>query len=166
MRSSSNLDDRDKHLGCLGRGNHCLPDSFTMLLRGLAPLNWFSINVIEVGVHHADSPVFLLCLPGRGRQLQLKTTRLKTRPKMRYRKLKIKKNANYAKWRDWPDRRDWPDKYSHQIDYERVGVRTFKHAKLPISSFDQWVSEFDTIISARDASASENRFSGRPLGFY
>ena len=37
------------------------------------------------------------------------------------------------------------------------GVRTVKHAKLPISSFDEPVSEPVTIISARDASASENK---------
>ena len=72
------------------------------------------------------------------------------------------KIANYAKWPDWPgwpdwpDRPDRPDKYSHQIDYERGGVRTVKHAKLRVSSFDEWVSQWVTIISARDASASEN----------
>ena len=43
-----------------------------------------------------------------------KKTRLKIRPKMRYRKLRVKKKSR-------PDR---PDKYSHQID-----VRTVKHAK-------------------------------------
>ena len=35
------------------------------------------------------------------------------------------------------------------------GARTVKHAKLPISSFDQPVSESVTIISAIDAGASE-----------
>jgi len=53
----------------------------------------------------------------------------------------------------------WPDKYSHPIEYERGGARTFKHAKLPISSFYQSVSEWLTIISTRDAGASENRIT-------
>ena len=55
---------------------------------------------------------------------------------MHYRKLKIL------------DQTDQTD----QIEYERVGARTVKHAKLSISSFDQ----SQTIISARDASTSEN----------
>ena len=39
-------------------------------------------------------------------------TRLKIRPKMRYRKLKIKKIANYAKWPDWPG---WPDRPDWEV---------------------------------------------------
>ena len=81
----------------------------------------------------------------------------------------FKKIENYAKWLDWPgwsdwpdrpERPDWPDKYSHPIEYERGGARTAKHAKLPISSFDHSVSEWDSIISARDAGASENIYLG------
>ena len=36
------------------------------------------------------------------------------------------------------------------------GARTVKHAKLPISSFDEPVIDELTITSARDAGASEN----------
>ena len=43
---------------------------------------------------------------------------------MHYRKLKIL---------DQTDQTDQTD----QIEYERVGARTVKHAKLPISSFDE-----------------------------
>ena len=50
-----------------------------------------------------------------------RTKKLKICPKMRYRKLKIL------------DQTDQTD----QIEYERVGARTVKHAKLPNSSFDQ-----------------------------
>ena len=41
-----------------------------MFFRGLASLNEFPINLIEVGVHHTNSPIFLLCLPGRGGMVQ------------------------------------------------------------------------------------------------
>ena len=50
------------------------------------------------------------------------------------------------------------------------GARTVKNAKLPISSFDQWVSHCEyqsvwlTVISARDASASETGKCGKSEG--
>ena len=50
------------------------------------------------------------------------------------------------------DRPEWPDEDSHPIEYEMGGV--IKHEKLPISS--RPARELHTIISARDASASEN----------
>ena len=75
---------------------------------------------------------------------------------MIYKKLKIKKIANYAIEPDRPDRPDRPDKYSHRIEYKRGGVETVNHAKLPISSFNECVSQWETTISAGDASASEN----------
>ena len=47
------------------------------------------------------------------------------------------------------DRLNWGDQitHSHWIEYERCGGRTVKHAKLPISSFDESVSQSDTIIN-------------------
>ena len=50
------------HLWCLSWRNHCLPDSLPMFFRGLASLNWFPIDVIEVCVQHTNSPIFLLGL--------------------------------------------------------------------------------------------------------
>ena len=48
---------------------------------------------------------------------------------MRYKKLKIRKMTRQTK-------------NSHQIEYESGGARTVKHAKLPISSFDESVREW------------------------
>ena len=53
---------------------------------------------------------------------------------------------------DRADRPEWPDEDSHPIEYEMGGV--IKHEKLPISS--RPARELHTIISARDACASEN----------
>ena len=49
----------------------------------------------------------------------------------------LQADQTYQSDQDWPD---LPDKDSHRIEYERGGARTIKHAKLPISSFDQSVS--------------------------
>ena len=70
---------------------------------------------------------------------KLYKTRLRIHPKI---KLKITQIVTRAMggWPDPPGRPgwpDWPDKYSHQIEYERGGVRSVKHANLLIFSFDQ-----------------------------
>ena len=53
------------------------------------------------------------------------------------------------------DQTDLGDQTDQTDQTNRGGARTVKHAKLPISSFDQSVSESETIISARDTGASE-----------
>ena len=56
-------------------------------------------------------------------------------------------------WSEWPD---WPDMILTCVEYKTDGDRAVKHEKWPISSFGMSVSQWVTMISARDASASEN----------
>ena len=42
---------------------------------------------------------------------------------------------------DWGDHADHTN-HSHWIEYERCSDRTVKYEKLPISSFDEWVSQW------------------------
>ena len=70
---------------------------------------------------------------------KLYKTRLKIHPKIKLKIMQIVTRA-MGGWPDPPGRPgwpDWPDKYSHQIEYERGGVRSVKHANLLIFSFDQ-----------------------------
>ena len=66
-------------------------------------------------------------------------TRLKIRPKMRYRKLKVLKKLQITQ----NDQTDLGDQttHSHWIQCEMGGGKTVKHEKLPIPSFDQSVCE-------------------------
>ena len=62
------------------------------------------------------------------------------------------------------DQTDLGDQTDQTDQTNRGGARTVTHAKLPISSFDQSVSESETIISARDTGASEkNMRRGSPF---
>ena len=56
---------------------------------------------------------------------------------------------NQGNQTDRVDLTDQGDQTDHRIEYERGGARTVKHAKLPISSFDETVSEWVTVIIAR-----------------
>ena len=69
--------------------------------------------------------------------------------------MKIVTRPDWPGWPDRPEWPDWPDWPTSQIEYERGGANTVKHANLPISSFDEWASQNVTTINARDASASD-----------
>ena len=65
-----------------------------------------------------------------------------------FKKLQITQN-------DQTDLGDQTDQTDQTYRMRERWCKTVKHAKLPISSFDLSVSESVTIISARDAGASE-----------
>ena len=78
---------------------------------------------------------------------RLQITRLKIRPKMRYRKLKMVQIANYAKWPDWPV---WPDKSFppnriQELWYENC--QTCEIANLQFRSVSQWRSSVQEMLA-------------------